>query len=167
MEFSADRTPAMPKQIPDIGELGEHLVAQWLQAQGWEILHRRWYCRWGELDIIARQSPIDSLQAPLVFVEVKTRSQGNWDADGLLSITPKKQAKLLQAAQMYLAQHPDKAKLPCRFDVALVRCQRLSKSLPAEVNVVAGQTNTLGIDYAIALSGYHLILQDYIQSAFD
>ncbi|MGL4622749.1 YraN family protein, partial [Chroococcidiopsis sp.] len=29
---------------PDIGVLGEDLVARWLQSSGWEILHRRWRC---------------------------------------------------------------------------------------------------------------------------
>ena len=36
-----------------IGNLGENLVSQWLEAQGWEILHRRWRCRYGEIDAIA------------------------------------------------------------------------------------------------------------------
>ncbi|MEH1902351.1 MAG: YraN family protein [Nostoc sp.] len=38
---------------PDIGQLGEDLVAQWLQSTGWIILHRRFSSRWGEIDIIA------------------------------------------------------------------------------------------------------------------
>ncbi|HAX80139.1 MAG TPA: hypothetical protein DCY88_30965, partial [Cyanobacteria bacterium UBA11372] len=42
-----------PSSAADIGILGEDFVASWLQAQGWTILHRRWRCRWGELDIIA------------------------------------------------------------------------------------------------------------------
>ncbi|MBD2614360.1 MAG: YraN family protein [Nostoc sp. ZfuVER08] len=35
------------------GHFGEDLVAQWLQSTGWVILHRRFSCRWGEIDIIA------------------------------------------------------------------------------------------------------------------
>jgi len=44
-----------PSHYLDIGVLGEELVAQWLQSTGWVILHRRWRCRWGEIDIIASQ----------------------------------------------------------------------------------------------------------------
>lgn len=40
---------------PDIGAKGEELVAKWLQSNGWIVLHRRWTCRWGEIDIIALQ----------------------------------------------------------------------------------------------------------------
>lgn len=40
---------------PDIGAKGEELVAKWLQSTGWIILHRRWSCRWGEIDIVALQ----------------------------------------------------------------------------------------------------------------
>lgn len=46
-----------PSHYLDIGVLGEDLVAQWLQSTSWMILHRRWRCRWGEIDIIARKEP--------------------------------------------------------------------------------------------------------------
>ncbi len=153
-------TNRSPFHYPDIGVLGEELVAQWLKSQGWVILHRRWRWRWGEIDIIARNS------SPfLAFVEVKTRSRGNWDAGGLLSITSQKQAKLYKSAQCFLSAHPHLGDYPCRFDVALVCCQRLSKhhkpsEAPATLEgVQLGQT--------IISSGYQLSLQVYLPSAFD
>lgn len=234
---------------PNIGVLGEDLVAHWLQAQGWTILHRQWRCRWGELDLIGQQCPAqqelrgadkqgsrvveaglaDNLlgkqvafqqnrpssgeqasrgefesrlswapqcgtggtpvaaSAPLpflVFVEVKTRRRGNWDADGLLAITPQKQAKLWKAAQLFLADYPDLANLPCRFDVALVLCEKLPKparkyggerpSLPNNALDPPAQTDKQVLRFppvvlgqAISVAGYRLVLQNYIQSAFD
>ncbi|MFN5065002.1 MAG: YraN family protein, partial [Aphanizomenon sp.] len=43
-----------PFNYADIGNIGEDLVAKWLQSTGWEILRRRFWCRWGEIDIIAQ-----------------------------------------------------------------------------------------------------------------
>ena len=45
-----------PFNYADIGNIGEDLVAKWLQSTGWEILHRRFWCRWGEIDIIAQKT---------------------------------------------------------------------------------------------------------------
>ncbi|MBD1805214.1 YraN family protein [Microcoleus sp. FACHB-SPT15] len=181
-------------QTLTIGELGERLVAWWLQTQNGVVLHHRWHCRWGEIDLIVQRHPIEGgekssrdRKSPakaktflpshsfLSFVEVKTRSQRNWDADGLLAITPSKQAKLWQTAQLFLAEHPDLANRPCQFDVALVSCQRLSPRLRRdETDTSASST----IDKAIAfpqvqlgqpvqVAGYRLCLHDYIESAFD
>jgi putative endonuclease len=99
----------------EVGDRGEMLVAQLLQANGWKILETQWRCRWGELDLIACD------RKSLLFIEVKTRSDRNWDADGSLAITLKKQAKLIKSASIFLAQHPQLSELACRFDVALVR----------------------------------------------
>ena len=102
----------MTKQI---GDRGEVLVAQLLEANGWKIFATQWRCRWGELDLIA------SDRQWLLFIEVKTRSDRNWDTDGSLAITAQKQAKIIKAASIFLSQHSHLATLACRFDVALVR----------------------------------------------
>jgi len=192
---------------PDIGVLGEDLVAQWLLSTGWSILQRRWRCRWGEIDLVARLDPHykaageqGGLGVPgsegtgdrgergagekqstlhsspiLAFVEVKTRSQGNWDAGGLLSITAQKQAKLWQTAQCFLTTFPDLADYPCRFDVALVRCHKLSRkqssqppTAPATIEAAPGLSSLpVHLGQVIIVAGYQLVLQEYLASAFD
>lgn len=111
--------PSSPK--PNLGARAEQQVGEWLTAAGWELLHHRWHCRWGELDWVAIAPPRPPAPRSLVFVEVKARSRGSWDANGLEAITPTKQARLWQAAELFLAEFPDLAELPCRFDVVLVR----------------------------------------------
>ncbi|WP_448381507.1 YraN family protein [Gloeomargarita sp.] len=108
--------PPKPSPTPSRGHHGEDWVAKWLGQQGWQVVARRWRCPWGELDLVMYTA------STLVFVEVKTRSQGNWDADGAQAVTPKKQERLRQAAAYFLSQHPQWQDTPCRFDVALVRC---------------------------------------------
>ncbi|MEH2257356.1 YraN family protein [Nostoc sp.] len=150
---------------PDIGSLGEDLVTQWLQSTGWIILHRRFSSRWGEIDIIAQHDgrtgeKLLTQHSLLAFVEVKTRSSGSWDAGGRSAITPQKQAKIWRTAGIFLAQYPEKADYSCRFDVAIVYCQKISKNL---TGVTANQE-------ALATSsvpGYKFKLQEYILAAFD
>lgn len=156
---------------PDRGASGEDLVAEWLQQQGWEILHRRWRCRWGEIDIIAHLPPAASGQrqpeATLAFVEVKTRRRGNWDAGGLLAITPQKQEKLCKAAQVFLANRPDLAEIPCRFDVACVSCQQqLSGGSTGTPPGVPPSPVPVRLGQPVFRGQYQLTLQDYIESAF-
>jgi putative endonuclease len=175
------------------GLLGEALVAVWLQQQGWQILQQRWRCRWGELDLIA----LGSQPTTLAFVEVKTRSPGNWDQGGLLAITPQKQAKLWQAAQLFLAEYPQWESLPCRFDVALVQSHpRTNTKLESEpqidrfenvdsgpmvagafscgdaarwrsLSLSLGQTETIALGQTIVYQGHPLTLQTYLPNAFE
>ncbi|MDD1418730.1 YraN family protein [Dolichospermum sp. ST_sed1] len=140
-----------PFNYADIGNIGEDLVAKWLQSTGWEILHRRFSCRWGEIDIIAQYQ--DTM---LAFVEVKTRSSGNWDEGGKNAITPQKQAKIWRTAEIFLAEYPQKADYSCRFDVALVHYQLETKKIIAEKFLER-----------LSISGYEFKLQQYIEAAFD
>jgi len=146
------------RAVTDIGSLGEALVARWLQRQGWTLLRQRWHSRWGELDLVVGQSDAqsDNLTA-IAFVEVKTRSGNNWDEDGKLAITAQKQTKLWKTAQLFLMEHPTWEQLPCRFDVALVTCEKL-----------LGAVNLAEVDGEITAiaAGYRLTLSEYIIDAF-
>ncbi|MEG4505023.1 YraN family protein [Microcoleus sp. F6_B4] len=172
---AADSNSPQSPNSRDIGTLGENLVAEWLQQQGWEILHRQWHCRWGEIDIIALGTdeeseinrgnenspyPIPHSQT-LAFVEVKTRSRGNWDAGGMLAVSTTKQAKLWQTAEIFLSTRPDLANNSCRFDVALVRCE---PSRPNTKQILPPLT-AANSQSAVA-ENYRLTLQEYIRSAF-
>lgn len=168
-------TPDQPKKLKtaDLGTWGEKLVLQWLQQQQWTILAHQWRCRRGEIDIIA-QSLVTVGKAPkdpgiLAFVEVKTRSPRNWDADGRLAITPQKQRKLWTTAQVFLGKHPHLAELPCRFDVALVQHRTIK---PTQVSTTAHPHNlfpipeTINLGIPVQFESHQLMLSDYVESAF-
>lgn len=140
--------PEPTPEAADIGRLGEQLVCQWLIQKNCQVIQQRWHSRFGEIDLIATgQSGQGALRSKtLAFIEVKTRSQGNWDADGLLSVTRAKQKKLQITARYFLVRHPHLSELPCRFDVALVVClpyppaNRLSLPIPSAQRYLSLQT---------------------------
>lgn len=153
--------------MKQVGDLGEHLVSRWLQLQNYEILARNWHCRWGEIDLVAR----DRHAQTIAFVEVKTRSANNWDTDGLLAITASKQEKLFKTASLFLAATPRLEDLPCRFDVALVSYRHDSSSIPPRNsftnNLDRLAASLVEIGNIIALDGAQLSLKTYLQNAFD
>ena len=95
-----------------IGTAGEAFVARYLRKKGYTLLASQWRCRFGELDIVARDK-----RGTICFVEVKLRSEG---AIGLPRefVDSRKQARLRTAAAAYLSTHELDA--PARFDVAEV-----------------------------------------------
>ncbi|MBI5669293.1 MAG: YraN family protein [Chloroflexi bacterium] len=80
------------------GQRGEQLATHYLKQQGYTIIGTNWHCRFGEIDIIARQGDT------LVFVEVRARHAALPEA-AFASISKRKRARLLRAAHLYLADH--------------------------------------------------------------
>jgi putative endonuclease len=102
----------MAEQQQQLGRLGEDAAIQCLQAQGYRILARNYRCRFGEIDLIARDGAV------LAFIEVKTRrSRAFGTAAG--AVTLQKQRHIIKAAQIYLA-HMKSAQEICRFDVVTI-----------------------------------------------
>ncbi len=93
------------------GAAAENLAVEFLQQAGLKLVARNYRCRFGEIDVIAREG------ATLVFVEVRMRSSSRFGG-AAASITRSKQMKLLRAARHYLAGI---ARAPaCRFDALLI-----------------------------------------------
>jgi putative endonuclease len=129
------------------GDRGEDLVCAWLATKQAPVLQRRWRQRAAEVDIIAQKA--DGL---LLFVEVKTRSSGNWDRNGLLAIDRRKQHKIRLGAELFLALHPQLGDCNCRFDVALVYC---GQTLPPDPPL-----------YSLQDGEFHGHLVRYLPAAF-
>jgi putative endonuclease len=92
------------------GERAEARAAALISASGLEILERNWSCRFGEIDLIARD------RETVVFIEVRLRSDNRFGG-ARSSITREKQRRLVTAAQLWLSGYPGSP--PCRFDVIL------------------------------------------------
>ena len=93
------------------GVAAEELAARYLVTQGLHIVARNYRCRFGEIDLIARDGEA------LVFVEVRLRRSGRFGG-ALASITRAKQKKLMATARCYLSGL--RAVPSCRFDAILL-----------------------------------------------
>ena len=99
-----------PRQA--VGKAGEEAAVQYLRQHGYRILERNYRCRFGEIDLIARDGSM------LAFVEVKTRRSQAY-SPAAEAVTFQKQRHLIKASQTYLMQTKKTDEL-CRFDVVTV-----------------------------------------------
>lgn len=88
----------MSQSKQSFGQQGEQLAADHLISQGYAIIAANWHCRYGEIDLIARQG------ATIVFVEVRTRHANLADA-AFASISERKRERIIRAVHLYLAKH--------------------------------------------------------------
>ena len=104
------------------GISAESRAAAFLIAKGFRILARRWKSPLGEIDIVARR------RALLLFVEVKARE--NLD-DAAWSVTERQRARIVGAAEAWLARYPDPRIRDIRFDAMLVAPGRIPRHITA------------------------------------
>jgi putative endonuclease len=81
-----------------LGKKGEDFVTQRLEKQGYVIVERNFHCRYGEVDIIAKDGD------EYVFVEVKTRRHMYYD-EPMDTVDHRKQKKLQRTIHYYLHQN--------------------------------------------------------------
>lgn len=105
------RNSQNPRCVNPRGEQAEKLAADFLRSRGLVIVERNYSCRFGEIDLIAREGKT------IVFIEVRHRSSAAYGG-AAASITPAKRGRLLKTARHYLATlHPVP---PCRIDAMLL-----------------------------------------------
>ena len=91
-----------------LGRWGEALAAEELRRRGYCVIAAGWHCRFGEIDLIAKNGKCIS------FTEVKLRKDARI-AQAREFVDRRKQGRIRTSAQMYLVEHP--TELQPRFDV--------------------------------------------------
>jgi putative endonuclease len=104
------------------GLSAESRAAAFLMAKGYRILTKRYRTPYGEIDLVAKRRNL------VAFVEVKARASLD---EAAYAVTPRQQARIINAAQAWLAAHPDHAEFELRFDAILIAPRRLPRHLLA------------------------------------
>jgi putative endonuclease len=104
-----------------IGAWAESLALSHIKKSGWELVAHNFFCKGGEIDIVARRHNI------LAFIEVKYRSNKRMGG-AIASLTQLKQRRIIHSAQVFLQTYPGLRKLDCRFDLIAVEGRNGSDS---------------------------------------
>lgn len=96
-----------------LGSEHERVAADYLRKNGYEILTTNFFCKAGEIDIIARNDGY------LCFIEVKYRKDTSdgypYEAVGLI-----KAGRISRSALFYMNMKGITQDTPCRFDVVSI-----------------------------------------------
>jgi putative endonuclease len=115
---------ASPERVAafQTGLSAESRAAALLIAKGYRILAKRYRTPHGEIDLVVKRRNL------IAFVEVKARASLD---EAAYAVTPRQQGRIINAAQAWLAAHPDHAELELRFDAILIAPRRLPRHLLA------------------------------------
>ena len=105
--------PTAPNSTRALGLSAEERAAQFLRAAGAQILYRNYWCRMGELDIVAQHG------STLLVAEVRLRASNRYGG-AAASITAAKCRRIVLATRHLLARYPALQRLPIRFDALLL-----------------------------------------------
>src|SRR3954454_4041179 len=121
---SNEAKPASPERDAAFrtGLSAESRAAALLMAKGYRILAKRFRTPHGEIDLVARKRNL------IAFIEVKARASLD---DAAYAVTPRQQARIINAAQGWLMAHPEHAEFELRFDAILIAPRRLPRHLLA------------------------------------
>ncbi len=122
-----DTTQSKPMTTRQIGDKGEQAAADWLTADGHEIVARNWRTRYCEIDIVSVKGEA------LYFTEVKYRKNDDF-GDGLAAITAKKQRQMRFAAELFLAGKPECSGMAAKLLAASVSGDSPAVQVVVEVN---------------------------------
>jgi putative endonuclease len=110
----------------NFGDSAERLAAMHLEKNGYRILARNVRTRFGEIDLIAEDGD------GIAFVEVKarrTRAHGAPEE----ALTPRKQLRLVQLADAFIAEHEMFQDKAWRIDVVAVELDKTGKLIRVEI----------------------------------
>ena len=107
---------AQPTAKQIAGQAGEDAALAHLLQHGLTLVERNFRCKGGEIDLIMHER-MQNREA-LVFVEVRKRADLR-HGGAAASVTPRKQARLILAAQLFLQQRY-RTPPACRFDVIAI-----------------------------------------------
>lgn len=103
------------------GNVAENLACDFLQANGFEIVERNFFARFGEIDIVAKKNGI------LHFIEVKSGKNFH----PAQNITPQKLNKILLALNRYIATN--NITLPFCVDAIIIQ---YSNFCPPQIDMI-------------------------------
>ncbi|MFN8673092.1 MAG: YraN family protein [Candidatus Sericytochromatia bacterium] len=103
---------------------GEKVAINFLLENNYEILENNFYCRYGEIDIVAKKENI------IIFIEVKYRKNANF-GEPEEAVSLKKIKAICKTALYYITSKELQDNINFRFDVISIKDKELKHIISA------------------------------------